>query len=118
MVVYLVVMFFGYSPNIYVIDSCNKYHKEMLIFSKTTEKGLKLSFGTEHCYVLNDSDSDVNITTLIYAKPNYEPLIYFKTLNERLNTKSEKEFEIENFHIILKIQIMRFLVKVVKSVDM
>ena len=97
---YLGIMFYGYFPNIYVIDSCDKYHKEMLIFPKTTEKGLNLTFGDEHCYILNEGDSDVNIKTLIYSKPNHEPVIFFKTFDEILNAKSEKMFEIEHFDFI------------------
>ncbi len=100
MLAYLGIMFYGYFPNIYVIDSCDEYHKEILIFPKTTEKGLNLNYGDEHCYVLNESNYDINVKTLVYAKPDYDPLIFFKTYNEILNAKTEKKFEIGKFHFV------------------
>ncbi|HSD08289.1 hypothetical protein [Flavobacterium sp.] len=98
--IYLGVMFSAFFPNIYVIENCDNYHSEILIFPKTTEKGLNLTFGDDHCYVLNESDNNINIKTLIYSQPNYKPVIFFKTLDEVLNAKSEKQFEIGYFDFI------------------
>ncbi|PHN94447.1 hypothetical protein CSC80_03580 [Maribacter sp. 6B07] len=59
------IFYVYYVPNVYVINGCDSYVAQVLVFPKESAN-LKMKLDSDYCYILNKSSSPIHISTLVY----------------------------------------------------
>ena len=77
-------------PNVYLITACGQCESKILLIPATTPSGYSLKLG-KHCYLLNESDSVLSISTHFYGDRN-EINSVDKIINESVPSHSSQQF--------------------------
>jgi hypothetical protein len=79
-------------PNVYEVSACGRVSKEILLYPKIDESGIQLSLG-KHCYLLNKSNEQLYIETIVYGNVNTykQPE---KMINEEIPAGKGKEYNV------------------------
>lgn len=92
----ILILYFWFLPNIYIVKDCNDYQKKILInpFLKINET--EFDFGNE-CYVINNSNKVLYTDVAIYGSA-----LIKKEMNESIQPNTIKKFDISNFDDIFE----------------
>lgn len=79
-------------PNVYIVDECGSVTEKYMVLPTTTPNGVPMRYGS-HCYLINNSESSLWVSTVFYGNKN-EKNSAEETIAELIAPETDIELDI------------------------